>query len=351
MVPMVRNAVQIACTGALLALAACGDHFDRGEPYLTGAGSSGTAGSDGASSGGAGLDLGGASSGDATTGTETGASSSGSGGDATAGTGTTGAGTGGGADEVCYPGPNRDWSLCLPVVELDPVPPEYEYGPAYQDNPNYRPPIRFLDLQALDPSTKLAPNFTLDEVAQLSKGPYAVMQPHAIESLQGLRDQIGAITVNSGYRSPAYNQMIGGATYSRHMYGDAFDIKAVNAPMSDLEMLCQDAGGMLVQYTTHVHCDFRFDPVDEVFFGPADGWMPVAPPPMAAHLELSGQVWTAPAWGFDEGEPRRVWVARGAGGQVLARGEGREFVAPPGARAVEVIVGGQIELGSTDAAP
>jgi hypothetical protein len=35
---------------------------------------------------------------------------------------------------------------------------------------------------------------------------------------------VGAIRVNSGYRTPAYNKQIGGATNSQHCRGEAVDI-------------------------------------------------------------------------------------------------------------------------------
>src|SRR5690606_7813237 len=97
----------------------------------------------------------------------------------------------------------------------------YTYPAAYQGSANYRPPVAYLDLLAVEASERLAPNFTLGEVAQASKGRYAVVQPHAVAHMQAIRDQLGALTVNSGYRSPGYNSGIAGsATYSRHMYGD-----------------------------------------------------------------------------------------------------------------------------------
>ena len=39
-----------------------------------------------------------------------------------------------------------------------------------------------------------------------------------------LREKVGAIRVNSGYRTPAYNKQIGGATNSQHCKGEAVDI-------------------------------------------------------------------------------------------------------------------------------
>jgi len=42
--------------------------------------------------------------------------------------------------------------------------------------------------------------------------------------LQPLRDEIGPITLSSGYRCPALNIAIGGARQSQHMFGEAADI-------------------------------------------------------------------------------------------------------------------------------
>ena len=42
--------------------------------------------------------------------------------------------------------------------------------------------------------------------------------------LDPLRAKVGAIRVNSGYRTPAYNKQIGGATNSQHCRGEAVDI-------------------------------------------------------------------------------------------------------------------------------
>ena len=54
------------------------------------------------------------------------------------------------------------------------------------------------------------------------------------------QDQYGAIygmsrTINSGYRTPAHNHAIGGATYSRHMLGDAIDFQSASHTLEELQ--------------------------------------------------------------------------------------------------------------------
>jgi hypothetical protein len=249
-------------------------------------------------------------------------------------------------DVVCYPGQAGDFTTCLPLHAFAPLPAGYEYPPPYMGDPNYRAPIALLDLEELDPGTFLAPNFQLGELAQVDKGRYAVVQVHAVVSLQALRDQVGAINVNSGYRSPAYNAGIpGSATNSRHMFGDGFDLDPLEVGLGTLEAACTNAGGMLVEYTTHVHCDFRFDPVDEEFYGPVPQVVDPEPPQHEADLVLGDDgIWRAPAEGFDEGEPQRRWTARDAAGQVIGTWVGPELVAPAGTVTVEVRVGAQVEL-------
>ncbi|MCH9681624.1 MAG: hypothetical protein K0V04_09335 [Deltaproteobacteria bacterium] len=245
-------------------------------------------------------------------------------------------------DEVCYPGQSGDYTTCLPLHSFEVMPEGYDYPEPFQGNDNYRAPIALIDLEEVDPGTYLAPNFQLDEIAQLYKGRYAVVQPHAIESLQQLRDQVGAITVNSAYRSPGYNAGIpGSAQFSRHMYGDAYDLDPLEVGLTTLENLCVAENGMLVEYNTHVHCDFRFDPVDEQFFGPPNAAADPQPT-FAAVLVFDGERWTAPAEGFDEGEPLRRWLARDGSGQVLTTAVGHAFAPPAGTTTVEVTVGAQV---------
>ncbi len=249
--------------------------------------------------------------------------------------------------EACFPGPANDWTTCLPLHAFGPdeMPTGYAYPEALDGDANYRKPVAFIDLQEVAADTFLAPNFQLVEIAQIEKGRWAIVQPHAVASLQELRDALGAIGVNSGYRSPDYNLQIGGVTWSRHMYGDGFDLDPIDATLGSLEGQCTAIGGFLVEYDTHVHCDFRNDAVDEGFFGAA-GEEP-SPAEIAFEAEVvehGDGVFTASASGFDEGEPKRRWTAYDDDGEPIATAITSIFVAPPDAVEVEVVVGGVVTV-------
>lgn len=251
--------------------------------------------------------------------------------------------------DVCFLGPDRDNSVCFPLAHPG-APSGYDY-PAPLNN-NYRKPIAYLDLDVVDESTKIAPNFTLGEIATRAKGRYAVVQPHAIEQLQEMRDAAGGLGINSGYRSPTYNAGVGGATKSRHMYGDAFDIDPLSVSVNSLEPRCTQNGGKLVEYNSHVHCDFRFDPQDPLFYGStavAPGTHPgdFVLEEYTASIERHQGVLSAPAEGFDEGEPARRWTAFDTDRNVIAEHRGETFTPPADAATVEVDVGRVVEVSTT----
>ncbi len=260
----------------------------------------------------------------------------------------------GGGDEpnpndLCFMGPDRDDSVCF-ALAFPGSPSGYNYPSPL--NGNYRAPVAYIDLDQVDESTKIAPNFTLGEIASRAKGRYAVVQPHAIERLQALRDASGSLRINSGYRSPSYNAGVGGATRSRHMYGDAFDIDPLSISVNSLEPKCTQNGGKLVEYNTHVHCDWRFDDQDQKLFGAAavaPGSRPgdFSTDEYSAVIERHDGMLTAPVEGFDEGEPVRRWKAFDADGEILAEYQGENFTPPPSAVTVEVDVGRVVEVVTT----
>lgn len=251
---------------------------------------------------------------------------------------------------ACYLGDARDFTVCLDAYEVLSLPAEYDYPPPLSGSLQYVAPSRYLDLDQLDPSIRLAPNFLLDEVAQASKGRYAVVQGHAVARLQAMRDVLGALVINSGYRNPVYNDGVGGANWSRHMYGDAFDIDPVSATLEELADECEEEGaGWVGVYETHVHCDWRDDPMEPAFFvGARSAVAETMQPQLAAELilEADGTLW-APASGWDEGEPLREWIAYDDAGHVVGQAVSRGWRPPAEAATVEVVVGRAITVSLT----
>ncbi len=77
-------------------------------------------------------------------------------------------------------------------------------------------------------SAWLWPNFSPAEIASRDSGALK-LNTQAMDKLQALRDALGKpLIVLSAYRSPAHNKAVGGATASKHMLGEAFDISMTN---------------------------------------------------------------------------------------------------------------------------
>ena len=247
-------------------------------------------------------------------------------------------------NEVCYPGANEAYDVC---VELDPAGSQgIDYAYPSSSDARYPEPTAYLYVDDIPADTKVAPNFTRDELVQAWKGDWAVLQVHAVERLQDLRNELGPISVNSGYRNPGYNESVGGAVLSRHHYGDAFDLDPVSVSLSALHDACNRHGaGFALTYTTHVHCDWRDDTVEPAYFGQQPS--PPPAPQVTARIErgIDGHL-LAPGEGFDCGEPLREWTALDAAGNIVATGTGASWEPPAGAAEVAVTVGGRIHLTS-----
>lgn len=119
------------------------------------------------------------------------------------------------------------------------------------------------------PSRKLTPNFNLNEF-HCSDGtavPSALVPnvEKLATALQVLRDHIGKpIRITSGYRTPTYNERIGGKKASYHLKAMAADFKVEGMTprvlASKIESLIAQgrmpAGGLGV-YASFVHYDTR----------------------------------------------------------------------------------------------
>ena len=251
-------------------------------------------------------------------------------------------------DLACYLGPDSLGDTCLPVVAWDP-----DWGPdyAYPEplDAQYAAPLAFLDLEggADDPDLAVAPTFVLAEFVSARKGRFAVLQTHLVEHLQAVRDDVGGpVLINSGYRSPGYNAGIDGAAeWSRHLYGDAVDIRSGDASLEALADACEAEGASYVAvYTSHVHCDWRDEPLDPVFFpvGPPSR-APEARPVAVLHATADG-LQVEIVSGLEEGTPLVRWTAVGSRGDTLATATGLSWTPPTQAHRVVATVGRQVTL-------
>lgn len=89
---------------------------------------------------------------------------------------------------------------------------------------------------------KLTENFDLAELTATHTGLPNTPGPVEGEKLlylanfilQPIRDRWGRLRINSGYRSPAVNQRVGGSASSQHCLGEAADIVLLDAPKENV---------------------------------------------------------------------------------------------------------------------
>lgn len=117
--------------------------------------------------------------------------------------------------------------------------------------------------------TQLTTNFSLEEFNSKDGEAMPTAQRECIKEvarqLQIIRDHIGkAIHINSGYRSPAYNKKIGGASNSFHVKGMAVDVRVDGMTPSELAAVItalmidgKIIKGGIGKYSTFVHYDIR----------------------------------------------------------------------------------------------
>lgn len=112
-----------------------------------------------------------------------------------------------------------------------------------------------------DGGTYLSDNFKVKEFACNDGSDTVLISGDLVDLLQKIRDHFGvAVTINSGYRTSAYNKKVGGATNSQHVKGTAADIVAKGIdPLTVAqyaEYLMPNSGGIGV-YQTFTHVDVR----------------------------------------------------------------------------------------------
>ena len=80
-----------------------------------------------------------------------------------------------------------------------------------------------------------------------------------VEYLQNIRDHFGvAVTINSAYRCEKHNAKIGGASKSKHKYGQAADISVKGIAPAEVAKYAESIGILGIGlYPTFVHIDTR----------------------------------------------------------------------------------------------
>ena len=123
---------------------------------------------------------------------------------------------------------------------------------------------------AKDGAKLLAPDFKVREL-RCKDGSDTVMVDDALMLLlQCIREHFGkAVTITSGYRTPAHNAKAGGTRFSQHLYGKAADIRvqgiSVERVYAYADKLLGNAGGCgiyppgLGRTNGWVHVDVRKD--------------------------------------------------------------------------------------------
>jgi len=101
--------------------------------------------------------------------------------------------------------------------------------------------------------------FTPKELA--CKGSGSLLVVHSfIEALDMLRSFYNSpISINSSYRSPRHNALVGGAPLSRHKMGDAADIGIVGKDKEEIRRIAEKMGGWngVGLYNSFIHLDRR----------------------------------------------------------------------------------------------
>lgn len=108
--------------------------------------------------------------------------------------------------------------------------------------------------------TKVATNFYSTEFDCKCKSPdcqWTIIDMEHLEKLQEKRTKWNkSIKITSAYRCENHNKAVGGASRSRHLYGDATDIVVRDFSPDKVADLCEDFNG-LGRYNTFTHIDSR----------------------------------------------------------------------------------------------
>ena len=115
--------------------------------------------------------------------------------------------------------------------------------------------------KAKDGNTAITANFKVREFACKDGSDTVFLSTGLVQILQQIRYHFGKpITINSGYRTDAYNKKVGGSANSQHLYGLAADIVVSGVSPEKVaayaETLLPNTGG-IGRYAGFTHIDVR----------------------------------------------------------------------------------------------
>lgn len=118
-----------------------------------------------------------------------------------------------------------------------------------------------------DGNKALSTNFKVSEFACHNGDDKILIVPELVTLLENIKSSCNgaSITINSGYRSPAYNASIGGASHSMHIYGAAADIVVSGYTPTQVynifrQIMPNSGGGGI--YSSFTHVDVRYNKAD-----------------------------------------------------------------------------------------
>lgn len=115
--------------------------------------------------------------------------------------------------------------------------------------------------RAKDGLKMLSDHFKVNEFACKDGTDTIFISPALVTTLEQIRKRFNVpVTINSGYRTEAYNKKVGGAAYSQHKYGTAADIVVKGVPPAEVakyaETILVEMGGIGI-YNSFTHIDVR----------------------------------------------------------------------------------------------
>lgn len=119
-----------------------------------------------------------------------------------------------------------------------------------------------------DGAKKLSANFKVSEFACKDGSDAILVAPRLVMVLQSIRSHFGrAVNITSAYRTPQYNEKVGGAAQSQHCYGTAADITlsgvSVDQVAAYARQIMPDWGGVGVYAKQgFAHVDVRDERAD-----------------------------------------------------------------------------------------